>query len=214
MAFVGPRPEKSPRAVIFDIGRVIIRVDLSRSMGRLGQRDGLTHLEVLRELEADPRWPDWQEGRMTPREWHAHLAQKLQFSYGFDQFCGIWNGVLAPGQILPDELFERLGADCRLGLLSNTDPLHVAYFEANYSFVRHFPAQARVYSCRAGSSKPGPAIYQRALREVEAVPEETLFIDDVLENAQAAANLGIHGVHFTSADALLTDLSGVGFWQP
>lgn len=205
MPIVGPRPEKTPRAVIFDVGRVIIRVDLSRSMARLGQRDGLTHLEVLRELEADPRWADWQEGRITPRDWYAHLAQKLQFAYDFDEFCAIWNGVLAPGQILPDELFERLGRQCRLGLLSNTDPIHVAHFEANYSFVSHFPA--RVYSCRAGSSKPAPAIYHHALREVEAVPDDALFIDDVLENVTAAVNLGIHGYQFTSAAELNDDLS-------
>ena len=203
MPFLGPAPEKPPRAVIFDVGRVIIRVDLSRSMGSLGKRDGLTHLEVLRELEADPRWPDWQEGRMTPRDWHAHLAKKLQFTYDFDEFCAIWNGVLAPGQILPDSLFERLGRACRLGLLSNTDPIHVAHFEANYSFVRHFPA--RVYSCRVGSSKPSHAIYHRALREVEATPEEALFIDDMPENVSAAASLGIHAYHFTSADELERD---------
>jgi FMN phosphatase YigB (HAD superfamily) len=202
--FLGPAPEKPPRAVIFDVGRVIIRVDLSRSMSSLGKRDGLNHEQVLRELEADPRWPDWQEGRMTPRDWHAHLAKKLQFTYDFDEFCAIWNGVLAPGQILPDTLFERLGRACRLGLLSNTDPIHVAHFEANYSFVRHFPS--RVYSCRVGSSKPSPAIYHRALREVEATPEETLFIDDMPENATAAARLGIGGYHFTSAEELQSDL--------
>ena len=57
-----------------------------------------------------------------------------------------------------------LAAKCRLALLSNTDPIHVAHFEASYSFVRHFPV--RVYSCRVGSSKPSPAIYHHALREV------------------------------------------------
>jgi glucose-1-phosphatase len=209
--FLGPAPEKPPRAVIFDVGRVIIRVDLSRSMGSLGTRDGLTHLEVLRELEADPRWLDWQEGRMTPRDWHAHLAKKLQFTYDFDEFCAIWNGVLAPDQILPDSLFERLGRTCRLGLLSNTDPIHVAHFEANYSFVRHFPS--RVYSCRVGSSKPSPAIYHRALREVEATPEETLFIDDMPENAHAAASLGINAFHFTSAHELLAGFSRLALWN-
>ena len=203
MPFLGPAPEKPPRAVIFDVGRVIIRVDLSRSMGSLGKRDGLTHVEVLRQLEADPRWPDWQEGRMAPRDWHAHLAKKLQFTYDFEEFCAIWNGVLAPGQILPDSLFERLGRTCRLGLLSNTDPIHVAHFEANYSFVRYFPA--RVYSCRVGSSKPAPAIYHRALREVEATPEETLFIDDMPENVRAAASLGINAFHFTSAEELIAE---------
>jgi FMN phosphatase YigB (HAD superfamily) len=207
--FLGPPPEKVPRAVIFDVGRVIIRVDLSRSMGSLGQRDGLTHTQVLRELEADARWTDWQEGRMTPHEWHAHLAKKLQFTYNFDEFCTIWNGVLAPGQILPDALFESLGRSCRLGLLSNTDPIHVAHFEAQYSFARYFPV--RVYSCRVGSSKPAPAIYHRALREVEATPDETLFIDDVQENASAAARLGINAFHFTSPEELLAEFSRMGF---
>lgn len=211
MPLLGPHPGEPPRAVIFDIGRVIIRVDLSRSMGTLGKRDGLTHLEVLRELEADPRWADWQEGRMSPHDWHAHLARKFEFSYNFDEFCAVWNGVLVPGQILPDELFERLAEKCRLALLSNTDPIHVAHIEANYSFARYF--SARVYSCRVGLSKPGPAIYHRALRELAALPEETLFIDDVLENAAAAQRLGIQAHHFISPDDLLDVFAGWGWDQ-
>jgi putative hydrolase of the HAD superfamily len=209
--FLAPLLDKAPRAVIFDIGRVIIRVDLSRSMGALGKRDGLNHMQVLRELEADPRWLDWQEGRMTPREWHAHLSKKLSFSYSFEEFCTIWNGVLDPAPILPDLLFERLATKCRLALLSNTDPIHVAHIEANYPLVRHFPA--RVYSCRVGSSKPSPAIYHHALREVGAIPEEAIFIDDLLENVFGAGSLGINAFHFTSADELLAEFSRLGLWE-
>jgi glucose-1-phosphatase len=190
------------------VGRVVIGVDLSRSIGSLGKRDGLTHLQVLRELEADPRWLDWQEGRITPRNWHAHLASKFEFGYSFEEFCAIWNGVLVPGQILPNSLFERLASKCRLSLLSNTDPIHVAHIEANYPFVVHFPV--RVYSCRVGLSKPGAAIFERALRELETLPEETLFIDDVYENAAAAKALGIHTHHFTSADDLQDTFNHTG----
>ena len=211
MPFLGPPIDKAPRAVIFDIGRVIIRVDLSRSMGTLGKRDGLSHIQVLRELEADPRWLDWQEGRMTPRDWHAHLSKKLHFSYGFEEFCGIWNGVLDPAPILPDLLFERLATRCRLALLSNTDPIHVAHIEATYPFVRLFPA--RVYSCRVGSSKPSPVIYHHALREVGALPDEAIFIDDILENVFGAGSVGINAFHFTSADELLAEFSRLGLWK-
>ena len=211
MPFLGPLLDKAPRAVIFDIGRVIIRVDLSRSMGALGKRDGLTHMQVLRELEADPRWLDWQEGRMTPRDWHAHLSKKLRFSYGFEEFCAIWNGVLDPAPILPDLLFERLATKCRLALLSNTDPIHVAHIEASYPFVHHFPA--RVYSCRVGLSKPSPAIYHHALREVGAIPDEAIFIDDLLENVLGAASLGINAFHFTSADELFAEFSRLELWD-
>lgn len=211
MPFLGPPPEKIPRAVIFDVGRVIIRVDMSRSVAALGKRKGLSHMQVLRELEADPHWPDWQEGRMKPQNWHAHLSKKLHFSYNFEEFCTIWNSVLDPETILPDLLFERLALKCRLALLSNTDPLHVAHFEASYSFVRHFPA--RVYSCRVGLSKPSPAIYHHALREVDAMPDEAMFIDDLHENVLAAASLGIDAFHFTSADDLLAEFSRMGIWK-
>lgn len=201
MPFLGFPPDHPPRAILFDIGRVIIGVDLSRSMSSLGQTRNLSHSEVLRELEADPRWADWQEGRMNAREWHSYLAEKLRFDYGFDEFCAIWNSVLEPETLLPDSFFERIAANCRLGLLSNTDPIHVAYFEAHHSFVRYFPV--RVYSCRAGVSKPSPAIFQHALRELSVAPGEALFVDDLLENVEAAARVGLGGFHFTSPEDLL-----------
>lgn len=180
-------------------------------MGALGKRDGLTHMQVLRELEVDPRWLDWQEGRMTPRDWHEHLSQKLGFAHNFEEFCAIWNSVLVPGTILPDLLFERLAGKCRIALLSNTDPIHVAHIEATYPFVRHFPT--RVYSCRVGLSKPSPAIYHNALREVGAMPDEAVFIDDLHENALAAASLGIDAFHFTSPEELLEEFSRLGLWE-
>ena len=210
MPFLGPPMDTAPRAIIFDVGRVIIRVDLSSSMGAIGKLRGLSHAQVMQELETDKRWPDWQEGRMSARHWHAHLAQKFHFAYSFEEFCAIWNSVLDPAPILPDLLFEQLAAKCTLALLSNTDPIHVAHFEASYSFVRHFAV--RVYSCRVGTSKPAPMIYHHALREAAAMPDEAIFIDDLTENVLAAGALGINAFHFTSADDLLVEFSRLGLW--
>lgn len=207
MPFLPPAPDKAPRAIIFDIGRVIIRVDMSRWSGTLGPA-GKSHVQILRELEADPRWIDWQEGRMNPRDWHAHTCQKFQLPLNFEQFCAAWNCVLDPVTILPENLFERLGAKCKLALLSNTDPIHVAHIEAAYPFVRHF--RTRVYSCRVGSSKPGPLIFHHALRELDAIPEETMFVDDLHENAMVAATLGMSGFQFTSPEDLLAEFSRLG----
>jgi HAD superfamily hydrolase (TIGR01509 family) len=210
MPFLAAPLDKAPRAIIFDIGRVIIRVDLSRWSGSLGGPSRRSHLEILRELENDPRWMDWQEGRMNPRDWHKLVCEKFQLPLDFDQFCAAWNSVLDPGIILPDILFERLVNKCNLALLSNTDPLHVAHIEATFPFVRHF--RARIYSCRVGSSKPAPLIYHRALREVDALPHETIFVDDLRENALAAAGLGMSAFHFTSAEDLLAEFSKMKLW--
>ena len=210
MPYLGPPPDKTPRAIIFDIGRVIIRVDLSRWSGALGGPNRKSHIEILRELEADPRWMDWQEGRMNASDWHRHVCKKLQLPLDFQQFCDAWNCVLDPETILPESLLERLAGRGPTALLSNTDPIHVAHIEATFPFVRHFTR--RVYSCRVGSSKPGALIYHHALREVDALAEEAMFIDDLRENVVAATSLGMAGFHFTSAEDLLAEFSRLGLW--
>ena len=210
MPIVGTPNPRSPRAIIFDIGRVIIHVNLERSFEDFGKRDGLSADQVWTALLNDERWNDWQEGRMTPQDWHKHLTEKFDLPFTFEQFCESWNRVLDPVTILPEVLFERLGTKCRLALLSNTDPIHVAHIEATFGFVRHFPV--RVYSCRVGTTKPAPMIYHHALREAEALPEETLYIDDLSENVATAVRLGMTGFHFTSPSELLSEFSRLGLW--
>jgi FMN phosphatase YigB (HAD superfamily) len=201
-----------PKAIIFDIGRVIIRLDLARAFGTLGTGVGLSPEQVLKILEADPRWEDWQTGRMTPLEFHAHVSEKFRLSLGFEEFCDIWNRVLDPVTIVEECMFERLASSFRLALLSNTDPIHVAHIEARYSFVRHFPV--RVYSCRVGAIKPSAGIYRRVLREAGVSPAEAVYIDDVPEYAAAACRLGMRTIEFTSPAALRAELCRLGVVSP
>ncbi len=74
------------RAIIFDIGRVLIRVDISRAMDGLASGLSLSPQELWSVIEKDPRWLDWQEGRIPPRDWHVHLTKRLGISLTFEQF--------------------------------------------------------------------------------------------------------------------------------
>lgn len=198
----------APRAIIFDVGRVIIRVQLSRAFTDLGAASGLSAEQVWKAIEPDPRWGDWQAGRMTPRNWHEHLTKKFSLSFTFDEFCETWNRVLDPVPILPESLFETLAVRCRLALLSNTDPIHVAHIEATYPFVRHF--SVRSYSCRVGSTKPEPSIYRHTLQTLNVPPIEALYIDDIQEYSAVAACLGMNAFHFTSPGELYAEFSRLG----
>ena len=199
------------RAVIFDIGRVLVRVDVERAMRGLADGIPMPPAEIWSAIEKDPRWPDWQEGRITPRDWHLHLAKRLGGTLSFEQFREAWNGALDPRPLQPDSLFEQLKRQCRLGLLSNTDPLHVAHLEATYGFFQHVPASARTYSCSVGASKPNPLIFRHALKAVKSRAGETVFVDDVEAYAEAARRLGIIGVHYRSPEQLADELSHLGF---
>jgi glucose-1-phosphatase len=196
------------RAIIFDIGRVLIRVNVARAMTGLADGVSLSPEEVWSALEKDPRWKDWQEGRMLPQDWHLHVSRRLGSKLSFDQFVEVWNRALDPTPIHENGFLEQLAKRYRLAVLSNTDPLHVAHMEKTYGFFGLFPV--RTYSCRVGASKPNPVIYKKALQACKVKAQEAVYVDDVPAYAQAAGQLGMHEIVFQSPEQLQSDLRTLG----
>lgn len=201
-------PPRKLRAVLFDIGRVLIRLDVARAMNSLGANLELSPTEVWTALEKDPRWVDWQEGRMSPHEWHLHVANRLGSPLNFEEFTKAWNLAMRPEPLHDSALFAKLAKRYRLGLLSNTDPIHVAHMEARYDFFQYFPV--RTYSCVLGASKPSPLIFLAALRASGVKAGEAVFIDDIAAYVEAARRLGLAGIHFQSAEQLPGQLQEMG----
>ena len=196
------------RAIIFDIGRVLIRVDVSRAMDGLASGLSLTPQEAWSAIEKDPRWLDWQDGRISPCDWHLHLSKRLGTSLNFEQFSEVWNRALDPNPIHSESFLENLSKNYRLALLSNTDPIHMSNDEARFPFFRFFPI--RIYSYRVGASKPDPLIYREALQACKVRAEEAVYIDDIAAYAEAAQRLGMTGIVFQSPEQLQSNLRSLG----
>jgi glucose-1-phosphatase len=196
------------RAIIFDIGGVLIRVDISRAMNGLASGHSMTPQEVWSAIQKDPHWLDWQEGRISPRDWHLHLTKRLGVSLTFEQFSEVWNRALVLEPILSESFLEKLSKKYRLALLSNTDPIHMSHEEARFPFFRFFPV--RIYSYRVGASKPNPIIYREALKVCKVQAEDAVYIDDVAAYSEAAQRLGMTGIVFQSPEQLQSDLGNLG----
>jgi FMN phosphatase YigB (HAD superfamily) len=197
-----PKPEIE--AIIFDIGRVIINLDPSRAIAAIGAGSALAPDKLWRAVQQDPLWPGWQEGRVTPREWYENLIARFHTPISFDEFCNAWNSVLVPKLILPERLFKELSRKCRLVLLSNTDPIHVAYMESNFKFLRYFPK--RIYSCDVRASKPSVKSFRAAIRAAGVPAGRILFIDDIRQYVLAARRIGLNALQFRSRPQLEADL--------
>jgi HAD superfamily hydrolase (TIGR01509 family) len=201
-------PAQKIRAIISDIGRVIVGVDVSRAMQGLSSGIALSPKEIWSAIEKDPRFPDLQEGRISARDWHLHIVRRLGGNITYDQFTQAWNAALLPEPLQPDSLWAGIAKKYRLALLSNTDPIHVAHMESTFTFFNYFPV--RVYSCVVGLSKPHPVIYQQALRATKVKANEAVYIDDLEENVAAAKALGMIGIHLPAPAELPDKLRAVG----
>ena len=194
------------RAVIFDIGRVLVKVDVPRAIEGLSQGISMSPAELWSAIEKDPRWHDWQEGRISPHDWHLHVTKRLGSPLNFTEFRDAWNRSLDPVPLQADDLFQTLAKKHKLALLSNTDLIHVAHLESTFGFFQFFPAPARIYSCSVRASKPSPVIFQAALKAVNTPAAQAVFIDDILEFVEAARSLGLHAIQYQNPAQLRSDL--------
>ena len=95
-------------------------------------------------------------------------------------------------------------ADIRLYFLSNMPAPFARELERRHVFLEWF--DGGVYSGDARLIKPQPEIFQLLQSRYALDPAQTVFIDDLLVNVQAARAHGWRGIHFESAALLDTHL--------
>ena len=88
-------------------------------------------------------------------------------------------------------------------VLSNWSAETYEGMEEKYPFLKDF--DGKIISGRDFLIKPDPAIYELAISRFNLIPEETLFIDDRLDNIEAAQNLNFQTIHLTDP-LLIQDL--------
>ena len=80
-------------------------------------------------------------------------------------------------------------------VLSNWSAETYEGMEDQYPFLKDF--DGKIISGRDLLIKPDPAIYELAISRFDLIPEETLFIDDRLDNIEAAQKLNFQTIHLT-----------------
>ncbi|HXR96529.1 MAG TPA: HAD family phosphatase [Terriglobales bacterium] len=100
------------------------------------------------------------------------------------------------------ELLPQIHA--RLAALNNEGVALNEYRIARFGLARHIHAFCS--SCYLGARKPDPEIYRRAMGIMQALPSQSLFVDDRSENLEPARELGMDCVLFTSAEQLRQEL--------
>ena len=92
----------------------------------------------------------------------------------------------------------------RVGVLSNS--WGTGYFNPYRGYQLDQRADAVVYSDQAQVRKPDPAAFKLILAMLDAVAEESVFVDDVPGNLPAARSLGMRTIHHVETIATINDL--------
>jgi FMN phosphatase YigB (HAD superfamily) len=185
------------KAVIFDLGRVLIPFDFRRGYARLEALSGIPAAEIPARLAGSPLVADFESGKIAPRDFVDRFCSHLNVEIPYREFCDIWSSIFLPDPLIPEAMLQGIARNHRLVLLSNTNAIHFEMLVETYPLLRHF--HSYVLSYKVGAMKPLPLIYERAIEEAECQPGECFFADDIEANVEAARALGMDAVQFHSA---------------
>jgi glucose-1-phosphatase len=192
------------KAVIFDLGRVIVPFDFHRGYSRLEALCGIPAAHLPGRIAATGLVPRFERGEIEPRDFVREFADQLDIRIGYEDFCEIWCSIFLPEPLIPEELLAGIRRNYRLLLLSNTNAIHFEMIRKAYPLLRHF--DTLVLSYEVGAMKPSPEIYRRAIEAAGCRPEECFFTDDIADYVEGARRQGIDAVQFRSAEQIEEEL--------
>lgn len=194
------------KAVLLDLGNVLVFHDNALLFTRLGARAGLTGPEVGQRLTG-AGWTAANRGLLDAEAIRQDVCRGLGVDVPMAEFAPLWSSHFTLHHaVLPR--VEGLVGRVKLGLVSNTNALHAAYLRPLLPLLQRFDSV--VMSCEVGHVKPEPDIFRLALEGVGCAPGEAAFFDDLPEFVEASNALGLRGHLFTTADAFDAQLKGLG----
>lgn len=185
------------KAIIFDIGRVLVDFDWDIFMRKLFRDDQKTIDAVTEAIWGDRRWVEFDRGILTDEE---VIESFLTHGSGYEKEIRLT--VERVGEVL----VKRNTAIPWIKDLKSRG--YQVFFLSNYSeFLRKSNPDVLdflplmdggIWSDKVHLLKPDPEIYRCLLNKYHCSPEECVFIDDTEANVRGAEAVGIKAIQYTT----------------
>jgi epoxide hydrolase-like predicted phosphatase len=191
-------------AIIWDFGGVLVRTKNRTPRERLAARVGMTYDELyklifnsqssrqatLGEISTQEHWNTIKKTLNLPPEESPKVPKEF------------WGGDSLDEDLM--EYIRNSRSHHTIALLSNAwDDLRQTLIE-EWGIIDAFDHV--IISSEVGLAKPDPRIFRLALERVGAEPKEAVFVDDFIENVEAARDVGMHAIHFQNSQQALEEL--------
>lgn len=179
--------------IVFDLGRVVFAQDPNKS-----DEEFKHFFSYVSQTPMPKFWIDYDLGvsdfDTVVRELSIYRGVDEAFTREMILLAISRQETIAPTAALIADL-KRVGY--KLYVLSNMSREFIDFLRRQDVYV-HFDGE--VVSCEEGVVKPMPQIYDILLKRYSLDVRHTMFIDDRLENIEAAAAKGIATFHFDRND--------------
>lgn len=193
--------------IVFDLGNVLLDFNPLDYLKAKGIEDSVKCKEIFNEIFKSEEWLMLDRGTITEEEAIRVLCERSKENSELIKLAmDNWYDILVPIDGTVKVLEGIRSAGYNLYVLSNFHLLAYENVTKRYPFFNYF--HGGIISYKENLIKPDEEIYLRLIKRYNIIPEETIFIDDTLENVEAAKVFGINGIVFKNPNNLREELKG------
>jgi putative hydrolase of the HAD superfamily len=186
--------------IIFDWGGVITDLHFDRAKKAFAELGLAIFDESVPHDPNDDLFIPFEIGKISPEKFRKRVKTMTTQSITDEMIDHAWNSLLGD---LPEErlnILKKSSEYYRTFLLSNTNAIHLPFY---YNYMRekfgiegyHKLFEKVYYSYELGLRKPNADIFKYVIENAGIKPEETMFIDDFIENIDTARLVGFKTIH-------------------
>ena len=177
-----------PRAVVFDLGKVLLDFDYRILARRMASQSSVSADEILTVVNQTPLLHRYETGLMSDREFYDAVVSATGFRGAEEEFLNWFGDIFT--EITPmvklQEALVRRGVPTYV--FSNTNAQAIRHVRKSFAVYGQFTAEVLSYEVR--SMKPDSRIYQ-AVEGVSGLSgSDLLYLDDRSENIAAGESRG------------------------
>jgi len=195
----------SIKVILFDMGGVLIKTTDRQSRTKLASQFNMAYEQMDELVYGTESAKKATLGEISETEHFQFVFDKLGVSeYGIERFQQEFWG----GDTLDEELIKFISENknqYRFGILSNAMSNIRNWLNEKHGFLHLF--DITFFSAELGMAKPDPKFYLAILNEFKVNANEVIFVDDFIENIEAAKELGIHAIHYKSTTQTLAEIN-------
>jgi FMN phosphatase YigB (HAD superfamily) len=196
------------KAVIFDLGGVLLRTDNPQPRTDLASRLGISRAKLEDIVFNNAVAQQAECGKATPEAVWIEIVRLLDLPQSEIPTLrrAFFGGDTVDFELI--RLIQSLRPAITTAMLSNTWIVDLPRFlREDLRIPDTFDVV--ISSAQQGMKKPDAEIFRVALKLVGASPNEAVFVDDAARNITAAAELGLHTIHFRSASQAVSELKSL-----
>jgi len=191
--------------ILLDLGAVLLNIDFAKVKPAF-ESLGVNQFDQLQyQLSETGFFDDFEMGKINPTVFCETIRSTAGIPLKNEDIIMAWNAILLDFREDTMIFLTQLKKDYKLFLLSNTNAIHLEHFNAQLHRqfgvnTLDFYFDKLYYSHLVGLRKPNANIYDFVLNDAGIIASQTLFIDDLEININAAASLGFQTHQLRSSE--------------